>query len=150
MTVDLKLIQQLRQASGAGVMDVKKALEEAGGDVDKAREVLKQKGLERAAKKKDRETKEGYIGVYQHHNGKAVGVVVLLSETDFVARNRKFKQLAYDLAMQACSMRPASLDELMESDFIKQPGTKVKDVLDQAIATLGENIQIKEVKYFQI
>ncbi len=106
--------------------------------------------MEKAAKKKDRETKEGYVGVYQHHDGKSVGVVVLLSETDFVARNDKFRRLAYELAMQVCSMQPASVEELLESDFIKQPGTKIKEVIDQAIATLGENIKVSEIGYFRV
>ena len=150
MTVDIKTIQALRQETGAGVMDVKKALTEAGGDVKKAKEILRKKGLEKAAKKKERETKEGYVGVYQHHDGKSVGIVVLLSETDFVARNQDFRGLAYDLAMQVCSMQPASVEELLESDFIKQPGKKVQEIIDQAIAKLGENIRIKEIGYFKV
>ena len=150
MKVDLKTIQALREETGAGVMDVKKALEEAGGDIKKAKEILRQKGMEKAAKRKDRETNEGYVGVYQHHDGKSVGVVVLLSETDFVARNEKFHQLAYDLAMQVCSMQPKDIDELLESNFVKQPSLKVKEVIDQAIATLGENIKVGQIGYFRV
>ena len=150
MKIDLKTIQRLREETGAGVMDVKKALEEAEGDLTKAKEILRQKGIEKAAKKKERETKEGYVGIYQHHDGRLVGVVVLLSETDFVARNEKFRQLAYDLAMQVCSMQPASVEELLESNFIKQPNLTVKEVIDQAIATLGENIKVGEIGYFRV
>ncbi len=87
MKIDLQQVQKLRQLTGAGVMDAKKALEESKGDFKKAQEILRRKGLEKAAKKQDRQTNEGYIGVYEHHNGKLVGLVILLSETDFVARN---------------------------------------------------------------
>ncbi len=150
MKIDLNAVKELRQLTGAGVMDAKKALAEAGGNMPKAKQILRQKGMEKAAKKQNRQTNEGYVGVYQHHNGKLVGLVVLLSETDFVARNQKFRQLAYDLAMQACSAKPASLDDFLAGDYIKDPKIKVKDLITQAIATLGENIKIKEVKVFQV
>ncbi len=150
MSADLKKIQQLRQLTGAGVMDAKRALEKSQGDLTKAKEILRQQGLEKAAKKEGRETNEGYIGVYEHHNGKLVGIVVLLSETDFVARNEKFRQLAHNLAMQVCSVRPESLDDFLSSPYIKDPKLTVKDLLTQAIAVLGENIKIKEATYFEV
>ncbi len=150
MKVKISDVKKLRQMTGAGVVEAKKALEKAGGDLNKAQEVLKQRGQILAKKKLDRQTTEGYVGIYQHHNGKVAGVVVLLSETDFVARSQAFRQIAHDLAMQVASLKPKDVDELMVSDFIKQPGTKVKDLITQAIATLGENIKIKEIKVFDI
>ncbi len=150
MSVNLRKIQQLRQLTGAGVMDAKRALEKGKGDFTKAKEILRQQGLKKAAKKEGRETNEGYVGVYEHHNGKLVGIVVLLSETDFVARNRKFRQLAHDLAMQVCSVKPQTLADFLGSPYIKDPKLTVKDLLTQAIAVLGENIKVKEATYFEV
>lgn len=150
MQVKISDVKKLRQITGAGVVEAKKALEEASGDLVKAQKILKQRGKTLAKKKQDRQTNEGYVGVYQHHDGKTVGIVVLLSETDFVARSQAFRQVAHDLAMQVASLKPKDVDELMASDFIKQPGTKVSEIITQAIATLGENVKIKEIGVFSI
>lgn len=102
----IELIKQIRNQTGAGVIDIKKALEEAGGDEKKAIEVLRRKGLEKAGKKEGRDAKEGIVATYVHSNGKIASLVKVLCETDFVARNKEFQGLAKDLAMQIAAMNP--------------------------------------------
>ncbi len=98
---------ELRNRTSAGIVDCKKALEEAGGDMDKAIEILKKKGAIKAAKKAaERTASEGLLATYLHHNGKLAAIVELTCETDFVARNDAFKQLANDLALQVAAMDP--------------------------------------------
>ncbi len=106
MAVDAKLVKKLREITGAGMLDCKKALEETGGDIEAAVELLRKKGIAKAAKKAGRETKEGLIHSYIHAGGR-IGVLLELNcETDFVARNELFKELANELAMQIAAMRP--------------------------------------------
>src|SRR6185369_8023084 len=112
-------IKALREETGAGMMDCKKALEESNGDMDKAREWVRQRGLAKAEKKADRETKEGYIASYVHNNGKVAAMVEILCETDFVARNPEFQEMARNVAMQAASMNPANVEELLTQDYIR-------------------------------
>ncbi len=106
MAVDAKLVKKLRELTGAGMLDCKKALEETGGDIEAAVELLRKKGIAKAAKKAGRETKEGLIHAYIHAGGR-IGVLLEINcETDFVARNELFKELANELAMQIAAMRP--------------------------------------------
>lgn len=107
----MKIIKEIREETGAGVVDIKKALDESKGDKEQAKKILRQKGLEKAGKKKDREAKEGLIGFYLHSDGKQGAMVKLYCETDFVARNDEFQQLAKDLAMQVAAMDPLALDK---------------------------------------
>ncbi|HOY56120.1 MAG TPA: translation elongation factor Ts [bacterium] len=110
MQIDSKIIQKLRATTGAGIMDVKKALEEAGGDEQKALEILRIRGQKIATKKQEeRVAKEGAIAAYVHANGKVAALVMLACETDFVARNEEFKSLAHDIAMQVAAMNPQFL-----------------------------------------
>lgn len=107
MSIDVQLVHELRRRTSAGVVDCKSALEEAGGDLDRAIEVLKKKGAIKAAKKQaEREASEGVIASYVHHNGKLAALVELACETDFVARNEAFRALAQDLALQVAAMDP--------------------------------------------
>lgn len=107
MAVDNKLVMELRNRTSAGIVDSKNALEEAGGDMDKAIEILKKKGAIKAAKKSaERTATEGLLATYLHHNGKLAAIVELACETDFVARNEAFKQLANDLALQVAASDP--------------------------------------------
>ncbi len=111
MAVNMELIKQLRDETGAGIMDCRKALEDAQGDVEKAKEILRQKGLAKAAKRADRQASEGIIELYSHGNGR-VGVMVELNcETDFVARSEKFRHLAHELALQIAAMAPKYISE---------------------------------------
>ncbi|HIC94923.1 MAG TPA: translation elongation factor Ts [Anaerolineae bacterium] len=103
------MVKELRQATGAGVLDCKKALEAAGGDMKKAVAVLREKGLAAAAKKAGRATKEGLIEAYIHAGGRIGALIELNCETDFVARTEEFRQLAHDLAMQVVAAKPLYL-----------------------------------------
>jgi elongation factor Ts len=105
----MKKIKEIRETTGAGVVDVKKALDEANGNKEEALKILKQKGLEKAGKKKDRQTGEGLVGFYVHTDGKQAALVKVYCETDFVAKNDEFKKLAEDLAMQVVAMKPEAL-----------------------------------------
>ncbi|MCK5081075.1 MAG: elongation factor Ts [Candidatus Moranbacteria bacterium] len=107
----MKIIKEIREETGAGVVDVKKALDEAKGDKEIAKKILRQKGLEKAGKKKDRLVKEGLIGFYVHSDGKQAAMIKVYCETDFVARNEEFKDLARDLAMQVAAMNPVAVNK---------------------------------------
>ena len=106
MEITTEMVKELRQATNAGIMDCKKALQEAQGDMTKATEILQEKGLSIAAKKADRETKQGMIENYTHAGNKVAALVEVNCETDFVARTDEFKELAHDLAMQVVAARP--------------------------------------------
>lgn len=114
MTVTMEAIKALRAMTGAGMMDVKKTLEETGGDIDKAAALLRERGIAKAAKKADREAKEGFVGSYVHHNGKIAVIVEVNCETDFVARNEQFQELAKNIAIHIAMANPqaVSRDEL--------------------------------------
>ena len=190
-----ELIKKLREATGAGMMDVKRALEDAGWDEEKAVQLLRERGAMKAAKKADREAREGIIGHYIHHNQR-VGVLVELNcETDFVARNELFQNLAKDLAMHIAMMNSryvsaeeipaeelekerqiyiqAALNEgkpqqiaekiaegrlkkyleevvLLEQPFVKDDKVKVKELIQQAIAKIGENIVVRRFCRFEL
>ena len=106
MPIDVKLITTVREATGAGMVDVKNALEEVGGDKDAAIELLRKKGIIKAAKKEDRVTKEGLIHAYVHSNSKSGALVEILCETDFVARNVAFQELVHNIAMHIVASNP--------------------------------------------
>ncbi len=114
----LEQIKKIREQTGAGMVDVKKALEEAGGDEKKAIEILRKKGQSKAVKKAEREAKEGIIGSYLHSNGKIGAMVKLYCETDFVARNEEFQELAKDIAMHISAMDPKFLNPEDVSDDV--------------------------------
>jgi elongation factor Ts len=107
--ITTSMVKELREATGAGVLDCKKALEASGGDIEKARTYLREKGLAAAAKKADRETEEGLIEAYVHTGGRVGALIELNCETDFVARTEEFKALAHDLAMQIVAAKPLYL-----------------------------------------
>jgi len=134
-------IKKIREQTGAGVMDIKSALDEVGGDVEKALEVLKKKGLKIAAKKSDRETGQGLIETYSHM-GRIGAMIEINCETDFVARNPEFKELAHDIALQAASLDSDKMEDLLAMPLIKEPGKTVQDLLTEKIAVIGENIKI--------
>ena len=109
MAVSMESIKKLRAMTGAGMMDVKKTLEETDGDLEKAAELLRERGIAKAGKKADREAREGFVGSYIHHNG-MIGVIVELNcETDFVARNETFQELAKNLAIHIAMANPTAV-----------------------------------------
>jgi elongation factor Ts len=147
---DVNLIKELREQTGLSFDKIKKALDEAGGDKDKATALLSAMAGEAAAKKSERQVKDGAIGAYVHSTGKLGAMVQLACETDFVARNDDFKSLARDLAMHASAMRPASTEEMLVQPFVKEPSVTVQDVINQAVQKLGENIQLAGISVLAI
>ena len=187
MAVTMEAVKKLRAMTGAGMMDVKKTLEETEGDLDKAARLLRERGIAKAAKKADREAREGFVGSYVHHNGKIATLVELNCETDFVARNEAFQALARELAIHVAMANPSYLSReqvpaevvdaerqaladqakqegkpeavvekivegrlgkfyaeicLLEQPFVKDDKKTVQELLNEAIARMGENIQI--------
>ncbi|HSW90321.1 MAG TPA: translation elongation factor Ts [Patescibacteria group bacterium] len=145
MAIDITLLKQLREETGAGVMDVRRALDESAGDVKKAREWIREHAIKTADKKADRETHEGYIGSYVHTTGKVAALVALACETDFVARTSDFTTLAREVAMQVASMQPENVDELLAQAYIRDPKKTIKDLIKETAGKLGENIVVKEI-----
>jgi len=135
-------IKELRQKTGYSVIECKNALEETDGNNEKALKILEKKGVEKAAKKSEREAKQGLIEAYIHNNGK-IGVILELNcETDFVARNEQFKSLAHDLAMHIAAIGAEGVEELLGQVFIKDEQKTIQELITEAVSKLGENIKI--------
>jgi len=131
-------------------MDSKKALEQAHGDFDRAKTILKEKGLASAAKRGDREAKEGVVEAYIHSGGRIGALVELSSETDFVARNPDFRGLAREIAMQVAAMDPKDVDELLEQTYIRDASKTVGELVTGLAASTGENVRIRRFTRFQL
>ena len=195
MKISAKTVMELRAKTDAGMMDCKKALTECDGDMEKAVKYLREKGISKAAKKAERETKEGRIYSYIHGNGR-IGVLLEVNcETDFVARNEKFLVLCKDIAIHIAASNPIAISEedldtkliesereiyknkalnegkpekivdrivdgqikkfikqscLLEQEFVKDPDKKVRDVINEAIVVLGENMQVSRFARFSL
>lgn len=171
LAVSNKDIMQLRERTGAGVMDCKRALEQANGDLDQAAKVLREQGIQAAQKKSAREARQGLVHSYIHGGGR-IGVLVEVNcETDFVARTDGFRALAHDIAMQIAATNPTYVSEeemdealkdqagerpdpaeacLLSQPFIKDPKLTMRDVVTNGIATLGENIQVRRFQRFEL
>lgn len=140
--ITIDQIKKLREETGGGIMECRRALEESKGDRQKAAELLRKWGVERAAKKSDRATKAGIVESYIHAGGK-VGVLFEINcETDFVAKTDDFKNLAHEIALQIASMNPKDVKLLLEQEYIRDPKLKIGDLVKQTIGKLGENITI--------
>ena len=133
--IDAATIKKIREVTGAGMLDCKKALEATEGDWDKALAWLKEKGLANADKKADRETNEGYIGSYVHATGKIGALVELQCETDFVARNDEFKALAQEIAMQVAAMDPQDEAELLAMEMSSRLSSTCRRVMWKAVCS---------------
>lgn len=143
--VNLEKIKQLRDRTKAGVMDCRQALEECGGDLKKAEEWLKEKGIASARKRAGRETSCGLVEAYVHPDSRVASVVELACETDFVAKTDEFKKLAHELALQVAAMAPKDVKDLLAQPWIRDEKTKVGDLIAQTIAKVGENIVVKRI-----
>ena len=143
-------IKRLREETSCGVIDCKKALEEAQGDLSKAKELLRKRGLEMAAKKSDRVAKEGRVESYVH-NGNKIGVIVEVNcETDFVARNDDFAKFTRELAMHIAAMNPENVQALLQQPFVKEPAKSIQDLLNELVAKIGENILVGRFVRFKL
>lgn len=158
-------IKELRERTSAGVMDCKRALDEAGGDLDKAENLLREQGIASAAKRSSRDTNEGVIETYIHSGGRIGAIVEINCETDFVARTDDFKALAHDLAMQVAAMAPVHVDtnpdeeggepnppetSLLSQPFIKDPSKTIQDLVNESVGRLGENIRVRRFTRFAL
>ncbi len=165
MAITTEMIKQLREDTGAGVMDAKRALDETGGDMAKAKELLREKGMAAAAKRSERETSQGVVEAYIHAGGR-IGVLVEVNcETDFVANTPEFRQLAKDVAMQVAAMQPLVVDVesrtpdmegsdeevvLLAQPFIKDGSRTINDLVADQIAKTRENIRISRFSRFEL
>lgn len=165
LEVSTQDIKSLRESSGAGVMDCKKALIEAQGDLGRAEEILKKQGLAKAVKKAGRATEQGIVEAYVHGGGRIGAMVEVNCETDFVARTEEFKELAHNIAMQVAAMTPLYIDPselsqetelnseeaaLLQQPYIKDPSKTVKDIITETVAKVGENITVRRFSRFEL
>jgi len=147
--ISAEIVGKLRIETGAGVMDCKNALEKTDGDYEKAKKILAENAEVIAKKKQGRTAKQGLIECYCH--GGKIGVILELNcESDFVAKNEQFKNLAHELAMQIASMNPESVDELMSGIYIRDEEISIKQLIEQVIAKTGENIQVKRFVRYEL
>ena len=160
-----ELIKELRGRTSAGVMDCKRALDESDGNVDKAEEILRERGIALAAKKAGRDTDQGLIETYIHSGGRIGAMVEVNCETDFVARTQEFSDLAHDIAMQVAAMNPLTVEEeksknptdvedenssLLQQPFIKDPSKNIQDLINEIVGKLGENIRVRRFQRFSL
>jgi elongation factor Ts len=165
LEISAEQVKELRQKTGAGVMDCKKALTEAGGNFDKACSLITERGLAIAKKKSERTAEQGVIECYVH-TGNHLGVMVEVNcETDFVARTPDFKELAHNIALQISAMCPqyvsagdvptgAEVDKqaacLLMQPFIKDPGKSIQDLITETVAKTGENIKVRRFVRYEL
>jgi elongation factor Ts len=174
--VTTSLVKELREQTGAGIMDCKRALEEANGDLKKASDLLKQSGLAKAEKKLGRAANQGLIETYVHAGGRIASMIELNCETDFVARTQDFKTIAREIAMQVAAMNPKYVSEdavpaeawagfeaeygdrkkaaeavcLLQQPFIRDPKLTIGELIRQGVAKLGENVQVQRFARFEV
>lgn len=148
--IDLILLKRLRNETSVSLADCRKALEESKNDYKKALNWLKKHGLEKAAKKADRETFQGLIDSYIHQNGRVGALVEVLCETDFVARTDEFKRLVHEICMQVAAMNPKDVKTLLKQEYIRDGSKTIENLVKEAIAKLGENIVVKRLQRFEI
>ena len=152
MEITASLVKELREKTGAGMMDCKKALAEVGGDMEQAVDYLRKKGLAAAAKKAGRIASEGLVGAYIAETGKIGAMVEINCETDFVARNPEFVDLISDLARQAAEKATTpegTGEDLLAQPFVTDAAQTVNDVLNQKVAKIGEKIDFRRYARFQ-
>jgi elongation factor Ts len=165
MKISIEAVKVLRNRTSAGVLECNDALSESGGDIDKAIEILKHRGLAIAEKKKDVTVAEGVIEAYVHHTKRIGALVELNCETDFVAHTDEFKGLARDLAMQVAALSPrfitgeeippeTEIDPqtacLLSQPFVKEPSKTVQEIIAETIAKVGENIKVRRFARFEL
>lgn len=145
MKVTAKDIKKLREATGAGIMEVKKALTEAKGNEKKAQEILKKKGMEKMKKRAGKKTGEGQVYGYVHAGGRVGAMVKVKCETDFVAKGDDFLKLCKELAMQTASMKPKNVKELLKQTYIRDSKKKVEDLIKEITLKVKENVVVEEI-----
>jgi elongation factor Ts len=149
MEITASLVKDLREKTGAGMMDCKKALSETAGDFEKAVDYLRKKGIASAAKKAGRATKEGTVTAWVSNDSRSGVVLEINCETDFVARTEQFKALVSDVTHQIAQAKPATLEALMAQPCVKDSAKTIQQLLAETIATLGENMSIRRFSHFE-
>ena len=147
--VTAALVKELRERTGAGMMDCKKVLTETDGDLEKASELLRERGIAKAAKKSGRVAAEGMVEAYISEDGKVGAIVEVNSETDFVAKNQEFRTFVMDIAKQVVKNNPKTVEDLLQEPAIFEEGKTVNESLIGKIATIGENISIRRFARFE-
>ncbi len=165
MPVSPAAVKELRELTGAGMLDCKRSLEEAGGDFDKAKNILRKKGIALATKKAERATAEGLVQTYLHHDGRLGALVEINCETDFVARTEDFSKLAQDIALQVAATNPTYLASddipqgtegdakqlcLLLQPFVRDESMTVADMVRETVRKTGENIRIRRFARFEL
>jgi len=166
LKIPTEIVKELRDQSGAGVIDCRNALLETEGDKKKALELLKERGCLKAKKKTERVANQGVVEAYIHTGGKIGAIVEVNCETDFVARTKEFKELAHNLAMQIAAMSPEFISKedvpeevddiepqsacLLLQSYIREPDRTIQDIIDDTIAKVGENIKVNRFSRFGI
>ncbi len=150
MKLNIEDIKKLRDQTGAGISDCRSALEETKGDLVAAAELIRKRGIEKAAKKSDREVKAGKVFSYIHHTGRIGSMVGLACETDFVAKTEDFEKLGKEIALQISATDPANVEELLAQEYIRDSSKKVADLVKESIGKLGENIQIVDISVIRV
>lgn len=148
--IDLNQLKKLREETSASISDCRMALDESHGDYAKAVAWLKKRGLEKAAKKSDRETSQGMIHSYIHGGGRVGVLLELLCETDFVAKTDEFVSLAREIEMQIAAMNPETVSELLKQEYIRDNSQTIEQLVKSVIGKLGENITIGRFQRFAI
>lgn len=165
MNISTDKIKELRELSGAGVMDCRDALIEAEGDIEKALKCLRQKGFAKAEKKAQRVVGQGFVEAYVHAGGRIGAMVEVNCETDFAAHTAEFKELAHNLALQVAALSPKYINKeeipqgtdvepkevcLLLQPFIKEPERTIQDIINDAIARVGENIKVSRFIRYEL
>ncbi|MDP3732919.1 MAG: translation elongation factor Ts [Candidatus Daviesbacteria bacterium] len=148
--ISIEQIKQLRDETGASPVKIKKALEESGENIEKAKELLKSWGATKAGEKGDRETREGAIDFYVHPNAKSGVLLDIRCETDFVAKSPEFKNLAHEICLHVAAMNPENVEVLLESPWVKDGSKTIKNLITEAVAKVGENIEVKRFVRYEI
>lgn len=142
-------VQKIREKTGAGIMECKRALEETRGDLEKALKLIEAKGIAGAGKKGERKTGAGHIETYIHAG--RIGVLLeIRCETDFVARSDQFRLLAHEIAMQVAAMAPETPEELLKHSYIKDPAVSIENLIKKNIAIFGENIKVEKFCRYEV
>ena len=148
--VDLTKLKQLREKTDVSFSLIKKALEESDNDVKKAEKLLSEWGAKKAEEKSERSTSQGGIFSYVHHNRKVASMIELLCETDFVSGNEDFKKLGQEFAMQAASVDAKNVEELLKTEYIREPGKTMNDLLKEAVLKFGENTKVSRMQKWNL
>ena len=147
--ITASLVKELREKTGAGMMDCKKVLTETDGDMEKAAELLRERGITKAAKKSDRIAAEGLVYCYLAEDKKLGVVLEVNAETDFVAKNDEFRKFVADTAKHIAVKNPATVEELLEQKALVDETKTIKDILTDKIATIGENMTVRRFARFE-